>query len=138
MKVSTKGRYALRSLTHLAMAYKENKMITIKELSEKEKISNRYLENIFVKLRKAGIVDSQKGEKGGFYLIKSPDKITMYDILKAVENIMEPSECLIDTKFCNRMKSCGMRKIWNKLNEHINNFLKQITLKEISYEYLGK
>lgn len=138
MKISTKGRYAIRALTHLAKAFEEDKPITIKELSKKEKISNRYLENIFVKLRKAGIVKSYKGEKGGFFLTGAPDTITMYDILRAVENLMEPSECIIDKKFCNRFKKCGMRRIWIKFNEHIDKFLKNINLKEITLDYLGE
>ncbi len=138
MKISTKGRYALRTLTHLAVAYKDKKTVTIKELSKKENISNRYLENIFVKLRKAGIVESLKGEKGGFFLTKPPENITMYEILKSVENIIEPSECITDKKFCNRFKYCGMRKIWIRLSQHINQFFKNVNLKEITFDYLGK
>jgi Rrf2 family protein len=66
MNVSTKGRYALRALTHLAVSFaqSENNPVSIKEISGKEHISNRYLENIFVALRKAGIISSVKGEKG--------------------------------------------------------------------------
>ncbi|MCX7698004.1 MAG: Rrf2 family transcriptional regulator [Candidatus Goldbacteria bacterium] len=135
MKVSTKGRYAIRALTHLAKAYNEKKCVTIKELSEKEKTAGRYLENIFVKLRKAGIVNSLKGEKGGFFLTENPEKIDMYDILKAVENILEPSECLINPGFCGRVKSCGMRKIWERLSRHIDKFLKKITLKYLADNY---
>ncbi len=136
MKISTKGRYAIRALTHLAKAYNKKEPLTIKELSKLENISNRYLENIFVKLRKARIVNSYKGEKGGFFLVKEPEKITMYEILKAVENLMEPAECVMDKNFCYRFKNCGMRTIWIKFNEHINKFLKNVNLKQIAKDYL--
>lgn len=132
MKISTKGRYALRALTHLAGSYDRdgNKPVSIKDISQKEKISNRYLENIFVKLRKGGIVASVKGEKGGFKLLKAPGEINLYDIMKAVENDIAPSKCVLDTKSCVNTGKCGIRKIWVKLDRHINEFMTKTTLAE--------
>jgi len=140
MRVSTKGRYALRALSHLAESYKKenNRPISIKEICRKEKISNRYLENISVKLRKAGIVNSVKGEKGGFSLALNPEKISVYDILNAVENDITPSRCLLDLKFCERSGKCGIRKVWVRLDKHINKFLKQTSLQEVAGLHLTK
>jgi len=139
MKVSTKGRYALRALTHLAKSYREdtNRPVSIKEISKKEKISNRYLENIFVKLRKKGIVESLKGEKGGFKLAKSPKKLTVYRILEAVENDMPPAKCVIDVKVCARSSECALRGMWVKLHKNVKDFLSQTTLNEVMEMHIG-
>ncbi len=138
MKVSTKGRYALRSLSHLVVSYlkDENSPVSIKYICEKENISNRYLENIFVKMRKAGLVNSVKGEKGGFFLVTSPEKISIYDVLLAVENDISPSKCVVDMKFCDKTGICGIRQVWVKLDRHINVFLKKTSLAEISKMHL--
>ena len=130
MKISTKGRYALRALTHLAVSYDKNgnKPVSIKDISVKEGISNRYLENIFVKLRKAGIVASVKGEKGGFKLIKKPGDVNLYEIISAVENDVAPSRCVTDLKTCGNTAKCGIRKIWVKLDRHINEFMTKASL----------
>jgi|DewCreStandDraft_4_1066084.scaffolds.fasta_scaffold03592_17 Rrf2 family protein len=133
MQISTKGRYAIRSLTHLAYSFikNNNKPVTIKEISEKEGLSNRYMENIFVKLRKAGIITSLKGEKGGFYLTREPSKITLYEILKDAEKHFSPSACVTNKKYCDRVSFCGIRKIWQKLDDKIKEFLEETTLEDV-------
>jgi Rrf2 family cysteine metabolism transcriptional repressor len=134
MNVSTRGRYALRALTHLAKSYEtdDNKPVSIKTICSKENISNRYLENIFVTLRKADIIKSLKGEKGGFYLAKKPSSITIYDVLAAVETEMSPSKCVVDVSVCDNAKDCGMRKIWVKIDSNIKKELRQTNLLEVS------
>lgn len=133
MRVSTKGRYAIRALTHLAYAYLKNKNIpvSIKNINNKEKISKRYLENIFVKLRKAGLILSLKGEKGGFYLTREPSKINLYEILIATEPHFSPSTCVINSKYCKRTSFCGIRKVWIKFDAKIKEFLQEITLENV-------
>ncbi len=137
MKISTKGRYALRSLTHLAYSFEKNNNtpVSIKEISKKEQISNRYLENIFVKLRKAGLISSLKGEKGGFFLTREPAKINLYEILKAAEKQFSPSLCVINSRYCKRSSFCGIREIWQKLDMKIKEFLEQTTLKDVMELY---
>jgi Rrf2 family protein len=134
MNVSSKGRYALRALTHLAVSYvkKENSPVSIKEISGKEDISNRYLENIFVALRKAGIVSSVKGERGGFKLSCAPSGITVFDILKAVEKETAPTKCSADLKFCGNAEKCGIRDVWVRLDRLQAGFLKKTTLEEVT------
>jgi Rrf2 family protein len=134
MNVSTKGRYALRALTHLAVSFTDrgNKPVSIKEIAEKEHISNRYLENIFVELRKAAIISSVKGEKGGFKLSKRPDLISVFDVLKAVEKETAPTKCSADIKSCNNAEKCGIRSVWVKLDGVQSGFLKKTTLEEVT------
>lgn len=140
MKVSTKGRYALRALAHLADSYYKdnNKAVSIKEISTREAISNRYLENIFIKLKKGGVLESTKGEKGGFKLHRAPEEITLLDILSTVENEVAPSRCVVKANVCGRSAKCGIRKIWSKLHVHVNDFLKNVTLKEVMEAHLNK
>jgi len=131
MNISTKGRYAMRALAHVASSYNEgNRPVSIKQISEKEKISNRYLENIFVALRKAGILKSVKGEKGGFMLAKPPESISIFEIIKAVENRVSATPCTEDPKNCERGSKCGMKKIWAGLNKAVIDYLKSTTLKD--------
>ncbi|MEI7542946.1 MAG: Rrf2 family transcriptional regulator [bacterium] len=134
MNVSTKGRYALRALTHLAISYdkKNNAPVSIKNISLKEEISNRYLENIFVSMRKANLVKSLKGEKGGFMLAVSPEKITVFDILQAVEKGTAPTKCAADFDFCGNAPKCGIRKVWVKLDKLVSTYLKNTTLSEVT------
>jgi Rrf2 family protein len=134
MNVSTKGRYALRALTHLAVSFteKQNAPVSIKEISKRENISGRYLENIFVNLRKAGIVKSIKGEKGGFSLAVEPEKISVYDVLDAVEKETSPTKCAADLDFCGNAKKCGIRGVWVRLDHLVADFLKKTTLEEVT------
>ncbi|HNZ28956.1 MAG: HTH-type transcriptional regulator IscR [Candidatus Aerophobetes bacterium ADurb.Bin490] len=134
MNVSTKGRYALRALTHLAESFlkNDNKPVSIKHISERENISNRYLENIFVTLRKASIIKSIKGEKGGFMLAKPPKDISVYDVLEAVEKGVSPSKCVMNVKMCGNAQKCGIRKVWVGLDKVISGYLKQTKLSEVA------
>lgn len=134
MNVSTKGRYALRALTHLSISFSENgnTPVSIKEISTKEHISNRYLENIFVAMRKANLVKSLKGEKGGFMLALPPEKITVFDILQAVEKGTAPTKCAADFDFCGNAPKCGIRKVWVKLDKLVSSYLKETTLSEVT------
>lgn len=139
MKVSTKGRYGIRALAHLARSYSDsqNLPVSIKEICKSEKFSNRYLENIFVKIRKAGLVKSLKGERGGFMLAKNPAEISVYDILRAVETEVAPSRCSIDVTACTRAKYCGIRGIWMGLNEKIRDYLMQTNLEQVKKMHFG-
>ncbi len=139
MNISTKGRYALRALTHLAVSYNSrgNAPVSIKEISVKENISNRYLENIFVNLRKAGLVASIKGEKGGFKLEKKPEEITVFDILDAVEKGTSSTKCAADIDNCGNAKKCGIRNVWVRLDKLVNGFLQKTTLLEVSDTHMA-
>lgn len=139
MKVSTKGRYAIRALAHLSRSYSDaaNAPVSIKEICKSEKFSNRYLENIFVKLRKAGLVKSLKGEKGGFMLAKNPAEISVYEILTAVETDVAPSRCSVDVNACANAKHCGIRGVWMGLNSKMKEYLNETNLEQIKKLHFG-
>jgi Rrf2 family protein len=123
----------MRGLAFMAAAQKKDpkKAVTIKEICAKEGISHRYLENIFVNLRKAGLVKSSMGEYGGFKLAKKPGKIKILDILTAVETKKTPSRCVTDINMCKNSNRCSIRKIWINLHENNNRYLSKVTLTNI-------
>lgn len=141
MKISTKGRYAVRAMIDLA--YHSEKMpVTLSQISLRQKISSQYLEQLFVKLRREGLVESMRGPGGGYFLAKDPQEITIKDIFSAVEENINPVDCIkIKGKKrypCNRLDSCVSRLIWNRLGNEINRVLESITLKGICEIYETK
>lgn len=131
MKISTKGRYAMRMLTELA-SYPPGEFVSLKEIAERQDISKKYLEQIVPMLHQKGILRTNRGYKGGYSLAKKPSEITAGDILRATEGTIAPVSCLEqDTNYCQRAGSCSTLFIWNGLFETINNYLDGITLQDI-------
>ena len=131
MKISTRGRYALRIMTELAKS-KSNEYISLNSLSEKQSISQKYLEQIVPLLTRAGFIKSIRGNKGGYSLKKNPDKITVGDILRATEGSLAPVPCVESKEnTCKKAAYCTTFKIWSGLYETINNYLDGITLQQI-------
>ena len=93
MKISTKGRYALRIMVDLALN-EEDRFISLKEIAEKEGISQKYLEQIIALLNKAGFLDTYRGNNGGYKLAKAPGKYIVGDILRATEGDLTPIFCI--------------------------------------------
>jgi len=133
MWVSKKTRYGLRMLVELALNYGE--LITLKEISKREGISNKYLEQIVSALREAKYVEAERGPKGGYRLIKDPKQITLLDVFNIFEGHSAIVECLNDPLLCERSKSCKSRSIWCVADRKINETLKSIRLTEIVKQF---
>jgi len=131
LKISTKTRYALRSLLEMACR-KEKKCFHLEELARHQNISRKYLENIFRALRKHGIVKSRKGRKGGFYLTSDLRGVTVLKIFEALEGKVEIVDCKHTGKMCERVTFCPTRAIWQELNNIIKNKLNSKNLKSLS------
>ena len=132
MKISTKGRYGLKAMLDIAV-YSSSENVTLKSVSERENISEKYLEQIFSALRKNGLVNSKKGAQGGYTLSKSMSKITVGDILRVLEGdllVVQEDETEKDM-----MDKCIQKNIWDKLNSSINSIVNSITLEDLFYEY---
>ena len=112
MKISTKGRYGLRALIDLVIN-SENESVTLKAISERQEISERYLEQIFSLLRKASIIIGRKGAQGGYTLAKSTQEITIGEILRALEG--ESFLIDINDEKCNDIESFINNNLWSKL-----------------------
>lgn len=131
MKISTKGRYALRVLVDLA----ENdgdKFVSLKEIAERQGISKKYLEQIIPPLNTAGFLVAGRGFQGGYMLSKSAAECTVGDILRVTEGKLSPVACLdSDVNYCERSENCDTLYIWQGLMEVIENYLDNITLRDI-------
>ena len=131
MKISTKGRYALRMMLELAQN-ENNKPMPIKEISEKQNLSDKYLEQIISVLNKAGYVKSVRGPQGGYQLVKSPKDYTVGMILRLIEGSLAPVECLeFEENTCPRKAGCVTVKVWEKINQAVNDVVDHITLEDL-------
>lgn len=134
MRISTKGRYALASVVYLAGHYNTGENITILSISESLGISKIYLEQIFSVLKKSGIVNSVKGAQGGYFLSKSPDDLTVFDILSSIEaTLFEETESTVKDK-APGLENALMNKVFKPLDNCIFSKLKEITVHELFEE----
>lgn len=132
MKISTKGRYGLKAMIDIAI-YSSSESVTLKSISERENISEKYLEQIFSALRKNGLVNSKKGAQGGYTLADSMSKITAGDILRALEGDLQVVG--EDDTEKDIMDLCIKKNLWDKLNQAINSIVDSVTLEDLVYEY---
>lgn len=134
MRVTTKGRYALRALTNLAASGNERPK-SIKTISAEEEISAEFLEQIFFKLKKAGIINSVRGPGGGFVLNGKPDDISVRSILEAVEEGLDITPCAScgssKPEVCQRMDSCSTHQFWQEAAAHIQGFFENARLSSL-------
>lgn len=131
MKISTKGRYALRLMLDLAL-HNTGEYITIKSISARQEISDKYLEQIITQLSRAGFVKSTRGAQGGYRLAKSPEEYTVGMILRLIEGSLAPVACLEDdSEPCTRSGQCATLDVWKKLYDAINNVVDNITLEDL-------
>jgi Rrf2 family protein len=130
MKISTKIRYGTRAMLELASRYGEGP-IELKEISKKENISLKYLEQVMIPLRTNGLVKSVRGSKGGYSLAKSPSNICLYDLFEILEGPINLIECLRHPKTCQRSSTCVTRDIWNDVSETIYKIFNSVTLEDM-------
>ena len=132
MKISTKGRYGLRALIDLAINI-DSENVSIKSISERQEISERYLEQIFSLLRKAGIIIGRKGAQGGYSFGKEIHDLTILEILK----VLEGDNIFIDIndKAENELEDFINKNLWNDINKSIENYFNCITLEELVDNY---
>jgi len=135
MRITTKGRYALRAMTNLAASY-QGKPRPIKKIAADEDISPEFLEQIFFKLKKHGIIGSVRGPGGGFVLEKQPKDISIKDIFLAVDEGLDLTPCTIcgDTsggENCSRQEHCLVYSVWKEASDHIIEYFSSISLQSI-------
>ena len=131
MKFSTKSRYALRLMVELAN--RPNDLIPLKDISDKQRISLKYLEQIVTPLARAGLVKSERGSQGGYRLTKAPADYTAGEILRAIEGSVAPIPCLgSETNECPMWEQCFTLPFWTGLDEVINQYIDSVTLEQLS------
>jgi len=130
MKISTKIRYGTRAMLELASHYGEGP-IELKEVAKKENISLKYLEQVIIPLRSAGVVKSVRGSKGGYLLAKPPSRINLNDLVEILEGPVNLIDCLRDPTVCQKVPLCVTRDIWKEVSEAIYRIFHSITLEEM-------
>lgn len=129
MKISTKGRYGLRAFIDLAI-YSEKAPVSINSISARQDISERYLEQLMAKLKKAGLVKSIRGAGGGYVLARKAEEISAGEVLRALEGSLEPVVCAAfhPEEECSVKDSCVTKYVWQKLNESMTQTVDEIKI----------
>ncbi len=130
MRLSTKSRYGVRALFDIAY-HSEGLPTQIKEICRRQGITPRYLEQIFQKLKRAGIVKSIRGPKGGYYLSRKPEEIVLSEIIRAMDESIEPIFCARSSKGrkkCGRETKCVAQVVWTEAGQRLLDYLSSISL----------
>ena len=138
MKVSTKGRYALRIMLDLAI-HNSGELVPLKDIAKRQGISIKYMEQIISPLAKAGFVQSLRGSSGGYRLSRDPSEYTAGEILKVMEGPLAPTVCLSSGDFvdCPRADECPTISFWEGLRDVINKYVDSVTLEDLMNEQLS-
>lgn len=130
MKISTKGRYAVRLMLDLAMN-ETGSPVRLKEIAARQGISDKYLEQIISILNKAGYVKSVRGSMGGYRLVRKPEEYTVGEILRLTEGSLSPVECAGAGGTCKRQEKCASQILWKRLNDAVYQVVDGVTLEEL-------
>ena len=131
MKMSTKGRYGLRAMIDLA-AHDDGQPVSLAVIARSEELSERYLEQLMSKLKKADLVTSSRGSAGGYSLAKDAEEISVGDILRALEGNLNPVDCSAEAEAdCENAQACVAKYVWQRVNDSINEAVDGISLAEL-------
>lgn len=131
MKLSTKGRYAVMALADIAV-HSAGQPIALAMITERQNISQDYLEQLFLKLRKAGLVESARGPGGGYRLARDPEDIRISEIVLAVDEPLQVTRCIGDAiEGCTHGEKCLTHDLWSALGRQIYGFLAAVTLGDV-------
>ena len=133
MKLSTKGKYGVKAMVELAIHYGETP-VSIKTISQRQNISEYYLEQLFSPLRKAELIKSIRGAQGGYILNREPKEIKVSDVMYVLEGPIEIAECIEGT-VCDNIDCCATRLLWAKIKKSIDEVMEGITLQDIVDDY---
>ena len=135
MKVTYKGDYALKAILDLSNFYKTKTVIPLGDISKRQNIPEKYLEQIMLLLKRAGYVISKRGVGGGFLLAKSPDQIKLGDILRIIEGPIEPISCgkIEHDSNCGEEEQCAFREIWVKVTQATAAIVDNVTFTDMMH-----
>lgn len=139
MKLSTRGRYGLKAMFDLAIHDGEGP-IPLKNIAERQRVSDHYLEQLIAELRKSGLVKSVRGAQGGYMLAHKPSAITVGDIIRVLEGPLGPSDCVLENEpvLCNNADHCVTKTVWEKIQISISDVIDSITLQDMLNDYKKK
>lgn len=133
IRLSTKGRYGTRLMLNLAQNYNNGKdAIILKNVSDEENISIRYLEQIIIPLKISKLVKSVRGAGGGYFLARRPSQIKLSDILNSLEGTTCLVECVEDDDYCKRTDECATHEVWKEASMMLNDYFESLTLQDLT------
>ncbi len=137
MKLSVRGEYALRALLVLARDYQDDdKVVRIQEISTKQNIPKRFLEQILNDLKSAGILESKRGVAGGYRLRRPPERVTLAEIVRHIEGPLAPVSCVSEKFYekcsCPDESRCAIRSVMKEVRDNIVNVMEQTTLADLA------
>ncbi len=130
MRITTKVRYGLRALLQIAVTYDGNP-VPLSSIAESQEISRKYLEQLVASLRKAGLIGSRKGVRGGYFLTREPADISLWDVFCTLEGCTPLVECIPSPETCDRSGFCTTRGIWDLLDQKLQQFWESFTLQDL-------
>lgn len=129
MWVSTKAQYGMRALVEVAMT--GDRATSLRTIAERQNLSHQYLEQIFAVLRRAGIVDSVRGARGGYRLARSPAEVTALEIVELLEGSVAPVTCIEDEANCDRVGACSTEPLWREVDRAVRAVLSGTSLGDL-------
>jgi Rrf2 family cysteine metabolism transcriptional repressor len=139
MNISTKGRYGLRAVLDLATNY-HDKPIVLSSIAERQQLSEGYLEQLMVPMKKAGIINSARGAQGGYYLARDPRDITVGEVFRALEGPLALVACISEKngEYCQRKDACGSAFIWEEIQLAISDILDKYSIYDLISKETGQ
>ena len=135
MKISTKGRYALRLMLDLAVHSEKGQPVSLRDVARRQQISDKYLEQIVTPLAKAGLVRSVRGAGGGYLLNRAPADYTVGEILRPLEGDLAPVECATNSGYCERCNECVTVELWQEIYRAVSSVVDHTTLADLVERY---
>lgn len=130
MKLTAKGRYAVTAMVDVAMHSDNSGIVALSDIAQRQQLSQTYLEQLFAKLRKEGLVHSVRGPAGGYQLTAWPEQISIAQIVQAADEVVDTTKCR-GKEDCQQGARCLTHHLWEQLNQAILTFLKSVTLKQV-------
>ena len=137
MKISTKGRYALRLMLDLAVQ-PGDAAVPLRDVAERQEISDKYLEQIVTQLARGGLVRSVRGAGGGYLLTRAPEEYTVGEILRQLEGNLAPVSCVSSGACCGRADRCVTLEVWQQIQDAVDGVVDNITLADLVRRYREK
>jgi len=139
MRISYKGDYALKAMLELSLRYDYGEAVSINEIAASGDMPEKFLEQILLALKNGGFVKSRRGVKGGFFLARPPQDITVGDVIRFIEGPTEPISCVEEGyKGCKDLKSCIFRGVWKEVGQAVSLVIDTLTFEELTFRYKAR